>query len=73
MGHRLAQVQPPTGDLQARVTRAVAFFGELGGLAEVEERDGRFDIVGRSCPLAAAVHSHPESCLLARSLRAAMS
>ena len=71
MGHRLAvgQVQS-TGDLRARVDGAVALLGELGGLAEVEEQDGGYVIVGCSCPLAAAVKGHPESCLLAESLLA---
>ena len=55
MGHRLAAKQPvPVGDLRARVEDAVGVLGELGGLAEVEERDGGYVILGRSCPLAAA-------------------
>jgi predicted ArsR family transcriptional regulator len=71
MGHRLAVGQAPsTGDLRARVDGAVALLGELGGLAEVEERDGGYVIVGCSCPLAAAVKDHPETCLLAEALLA---
>jgi predicted ArsR family transcriptional regulator len=71
MGHRLAAKQPvPVGDLRARVEDAVGVLGELGGLAEVEERDGGYVILGRSCPLAAAVEGHPESCLLAEALLA---
>ncbi len=69
MGHRLAVGQaPPTGDLRTRVDVAVALLGELGGLAEVEEQDGGYVILGRSCPLAAAVKGHPETCLLAEAL-----
>jgi predicted ArsR family transcriptional regulator len=69
MGHRLAVGQAQsTGDLRARVDGAVALLGELGGLAEVEERDGGYVIVGCSCPLAAVVKGHPETCLLAESL-----
>ncbi len=70
-GHRLAAGRvPPAGDLRARVDGAVALLGELGGLAEVEERDGGYVILGCSCPLAAAVKGHPESCLLAETLLA---
>jgi predicted ArsR family transcriptional regulator len=71
VGHRLAAgAAAPTGDLQARVERAVHLLGELGGLAEIEERDGGYVIQGRSCPLAAAVEGHPETCLLAEALLA---
>jgi predicted ArsR family transcriptional regulator len=71
VGHRLASGQPePTGDLRKRVDRAVALLGELGGLATVEEQDGGFVIQGCSCPLAAAVEGHPQSCLLAETLLA---
>ena len=71
MGHRLAVGQAQsTGDLRARVDGGVALLGELGGLAEVEERDGGYVIVGCSCPLAAAVKEHPETCLLAETLLA---
>jgi predicted ArsR family transcriptional regulator len=71
VGHRLASGQPePTGDLRGRVDRAVTLLGELGGLAAVEEQDGGFVIQGCSCPLAAAVEGHPQSCLLAETLLA---
>ena len=71
MGHRLAAGQASsTGDLRARVDGAVALLGEMGGLAEVEELDGGYVIRGCSCPLAAAVTGHPETCLLAETLLA---
>jgi predicted ArsR family transcriptional regulator len=71
VGHRVAAGEPaPSGDLQARVERAVALLGELGGLAELEKQSGGFVINGCSCPLAAAVAGHPESCLLAETLLA---
>ena len=63
VGHAAAQ-----GTLRERVGHAVALLGELGGLAEVEEREGGFVIRGCSCPLAAAVAGHPEACLLAETL-----
>ncbi len=69
MGHRLALGHAQsTGDLRARVDGGVALLGDLGGLAEVEEQDGGYVIVGCSCPLAAAVKGHPETCLLAETL-----
>jgi predicted ArsR family transcriptional regulator len=71
VGHRLAAGQaPPTGDLRARVDGAVEALDELGGLAVVEEHDDGYVIVGRGCPLAAAMEGHPETCLLAESLLA---
>lgn len=69
VGRRLAAEKPaPVGSLQARVASAVDTLGELGGLAYVQDVDGGFVILGRSCPLAAAVEGHPETCLLAETL-----
>lgn len=69
VGHRMAVGRTaPGGDLRERVAYAVALLGDLGGLAEVEERDGGFVIRGCSCPLATAVEGHPEACLLAETL-----
>ncbi len=71
MGHRLAAGQATsTGDLRERVDGATALLGELGGLATVEEQGEGFVILGCSCPLAAAVEGHPETCLLAETLLA---
>ena len=41
---------------------------ELGGLAELEERDGTLVIRGYSCPLAALTPDHPEVCRMAEAL-----
>ncbi len=69
VGHRLATGRTaPAGDPRARLATAVAVLNELGGLAELEERDGAFVIRGYSCPLAAAVPGHPEVCKLAEAL-----
>lgn len=69
VGHRVAQGQPPqTGDLRQRVDAAVAVLGGLGGLADTEETDEGFVILGRNCPLAAAVEGNPDACLLAETL-----
>ena len=68
-GRRLAeQQQLPGGDLQTRLLTAVNVLNELGGLAELVQRDGTFLIQGYSCPLAAVVPGHPEVCSLAETL-----
>ena len=56
------------GDARARVDRAASLLSELGGLAEVESTDKGLRIRGYSCPLAAILPGHPESCELAESL-----
>lgn len=69
VGRRLAAGRAaPTGNLRPRLEAAVETLNELGGLAELEERDGTFVIRGYSCPLAAAVPGHPEVCRLAETL-----
>ncbi len=42
--------------------------GELGGLAELEERDNLYLVAGYSCPLGVVVPDHPEACRLAEAL-----
>jgi predicted ArsR family transcriptional regulator len=69
VGHRLAAGQPRfSGDLPERAAGAVELLARMGGLAAVEQADGELAIVGRSCPLAAAVAGHPETCLVAETL-----
>ncbi len=73
LGRRLAascraMVQAETP--RERVRQAVAVLGELGGLAEIEEREGEMVIRGFDCPLTAAVASHPCACRLAEVLLA---
>ncbi len=59
----------PSGDLHTRLERAVEVLNELGGMAELEVSDSHtYRIRGYSCPLAAAVPSHPEVCRLAETL-----
>lgn len=59
---RSARVAPLTG--RARVAAIVQLINELGGLAELEEKDGHLFLHGYSCPLVAVVPSHPEICKL---------
>ena len=68
-GRRMAtQEHISAGDLQSRVNMAVKVLNELGGLAELEERNGAYYIQGYSCPLATVVPGHPEACHLAGAL-----
>ena len=68
-GRRIADERPvPTGGVRARLEAAVAVLNELGGLAELEERDGTFIVRGYSCPLTAVVPGHPEVCRLTEAL-----
>lgn len=68
-GQRLAaHWNVPQGDMQARLQAAIDVLNELGGLAELEEREGTYSIRGYSCPLAAIVPGHPEVCHLAETL-----
>ncbi len=68
-GRHLAATWPlPSGEVHTRLERAVDALNELGGLAELERRDGIYVIQGYSCPLATVVPGHPEVCRLAASL-----
>jgi len=58
----------PTDGTRARLEAAVGVLNELGGLAELEERDGTLTIQGYSCPLAAVTPDHPEVCRMAETL-----
>jgi predicted ArsR family transcriptional regulator len=56
--------------VRPRLEAAVGVLNELGGLAELEERDGGFVILGYSCPLGAVTPDHPEACRMAETLLA---
>jgi predicted ArsR family transcriptional regulator len=53
-----------------RLEGAVEVLNELGGLAELEEREGDVVIRGYSCPLAAVTPDHPEVCRMIEALLA---
>jgi predicted ArsR family transcriptional regulator len=57
-----------TNDARARLESAIEIFNELGGLAELEERDGTLVIRGYSCPLAGVSPDHPEVCRMAETM-----
>jgi predicted ArsR family transcriptional regulator len=69
VSRRLAagRVAPP-GDLRSRVEWGATVLRDMGGLPEVEEREGVFLIRGHSCPIGAVVSRHPGACRLAELL-----
>ncbi len=70
LGRRLATGSfPPGGNsARSRVETGADVLRSLGGLVEVEERDGSAVIRGYGCPLAVAVERRPEACRAVRSL-----
>lgn len=69
VGRRMAEGQAvPTDGVRGRLEAGAAVFNELGGLAELEEREGVLVIRGYSCPLTAVAPDHPEVCRLAETL-----
>jgi predicted ArsR family transcriptional regulator len=69
VGRLMAEEQiVPTNGARARLEAATDMLNKLGGLAELEERDGGFVIRGYSCPLAGVTPDHPEVCRMAETL-----
>jgi predicted ArsR family transcriptional regulator len=69
VGRLMAEEQTvPTDGARARLEAAVDVLNELGGLAELEEHDGRFVIRGYSCPLSGVTPEYPEVCRMAETL-----
>jgi predicted ArsR family transcriptional regulator len=69
VGRRIAEGQTvPADGVRERLGAAVGVLNKLGGLTELEERDGSFVIRGYSCPLAGIAPDHPEVCRMAETL-----
>jgi predicted ArsR family transcriptional regulator len=69
VGRRLAEEHSRRADgAHTRLQTAVEVLNELGGLAELEERDGVVVIRGYSCPLGGVTPDHPEVCRMAEAL-----
>jgi predicted ArsR family transcriptional regulator len=69
VGRRIAEGQTvPADGVRERLEAAAGVLNELGGLAELEERNGSFVIRGYSCPLAGVAADHPEVCRMAETL-----
>jgi len=59
-----------SGGIRERLEVAVGVLDDLGGLAEIEEREGAFVIRSYGCPLAAVVSEQPKVCDLIETLLA---
>lgn len=69
VGSRIADERDvPADGVRTRVEAAVGVLNELGGLAELEERDGSLIIRSYGCPLSAVVQDHPEACRMSETL-----
>ncbi len=69
VGRGLVEGEAAASDgARARLEGAVEVLNELGGLAELEEREGEVVIRGYSCPLAAVTPDHPEVCRMIEAL-----
>jgi predicted ArsR family transcriptional regulator len=69
VGRKAARSHDRAGDdLRLRIDAAYGVLGELGGVAEVQERENSVVIQGFSCPFAALIPEHPEVCQLAEAL-----
>lgn len=69
VGHRMAEGRrAAAGGIRERLGAAVEALNGLGGMAELEEEDGRFVIRSYGCPLASVVEEHPEVCRMVEAL-----
>lgn len=68
-GARMAgEVEAPPEAVRERLEVAVSVLNGLGGLAEIEEREGSYHVRSYGCPLASVVSEHPEACSLVEAL-----
>jgi predicted ArsR family transcriptional regulator len=58
--------------VRERLEAAVSVLNELGGLAEIEEREGSYLLRSYGCPLASVVLDHPEACSLVEAMVAGL-
>lgn len=72
VGSALAARQPSAGrrskDLESRARSALKSLEALGGVARIEKDDGKLFIRSNSCPLAAVVAEHPDTCQMVETL-----
>ena len=59
----LARLNP-----QQRAQKTLQILEDLGGLAELEDRDGQLYVRGFGCPFSQVVAAHPKLCLVAQVL-----
>lgn len=55
-------------DIHDRVRWGVSVLASWGGLARVERSDGSLLIRSCGCPVSAAVHAHPETCIVVETM-----
>jgi predicted ArsR family transcriptional regulator len=70
-GRRLAAPHLPSLaglPFRMRAKKALQILEDLGGLAELEDRDGRQCVRGFGCPFSELVTQHPKVCLLAQAM-----
>jgi predicted ArsR family transcriptional regulator len=70
-GRRLAAPHLPSLaglNPERRAQKTLRILEDLGGLADVEERDGRRYVRGFGCPFSQIVSEHPKLCLVAQVL-----
>lgn len=65
-------IQAPSDGIRERLEVAVSVLNELGGLAEIEEREGSYLVGSYGCPLASVVSGHPETCSVVEALIAGL-
>ena len=71
VGRSLARTEAANqnnGDMDSRMSGALAALEAIGGSARVEKDNNKLVICSESCPLATAVAEHPEVCRLAETL-----
>jgi predicted ArsR family transcriptional regulator len=69
VGRRLARPRARrSADFDERVDDALRVLAELGGIAEVEHRDGSVIVSGHGCPLGEIVRQEPQVCTALESL-----
>jgi predicted ArsR family transcriptional regulator len=51
-----------------RAERTLKILEDLGGVAELDERDGRLEVRGFGCPFSQVVAQHPKVCVMATAL-----
>jgi predicted ArsR family transcriptional regulator len=70
-GRRLATPHLPALEglsLRERAEKTLLILEQLGGLAEVQEREGGMYVQGFGCPFSQVVREHPKLCLVAQVL-----
>ena len=70
VGRRLSigLIPPADATRESRLQTALDVLGELGGVARLEDREGRSVIRGQGCPLSTTVARRPEACHVVEAL-----